>query len=53
MREERRLAAPAAGDAGTFGDLMEDCVTGPAKGKPCSFITNTAPAEVYGKKGNP
>jgi len=42
-----------AADAGTFGDLMEDCVNGPAKGKPCSFITNTTPAEVYGKAGNP
>jgi Domain of unknown function (DUF1996) len=41
-------------DAGTFGDLVEDCVqgTGTANCSP-TFITNTSPPQVYGSASNP
>ena len=39
-------------DAGTFGDVVEDCVQG--TGPMCfpEFITNTSPAQVYNPSGN-
>ena len=42
----------AASDAGTFGDLMEDCVTGTTGGT-CGFVTDTSPSLVYKPGGNP
>jgi len=41
-------------DAGTFGDIVEDCVqgTGTANCSP-TFITNTSPPQVYGSPSNP
>jgi hypothetical protein len=43
----------APGDAGTFGDVVEDCVQGAAGHCKPTFITNTSPPQVYGKSGNP
>ncbi len=40
-------------DSGTFGDLMDDCVTGPPSSGSCSFVTNTTPSAVYGPSGPP
>jgi hypothetical protein len=37
-------------DSGTFGDLVEDCVTGSSG--TCSFITDTTPSQVYGSSGS-
>jgi hypothetical protein len=42
----------APGDAGTFGDVVEDCVQGTGPHCKPSFITNTSPSQVYGKNGN-
>ncbi len=42
----------ASGDAGTFGDLVEDCVQGTTGKCVPAFITNSSPSEVYGKNGN-
>jgi Domain of unknown function (DUF1996) len=39
------------GDEGTFGDVIEDCVTGTSGS--CGFITDTTPSQVYGSAGNP
>jgi len=38
-------------DAGTFGDVMEDCVTG--TGGSCGFVTDTTPSQVYKSAGDP
>jgi len=40
-----------ASDAGTFGDLMEDCITG--TGSSCGFVTDTTPSQVYKSAGDP
>jgi Domain of unknown function (DUF1996) len=42
----------APGDAGTFGDVVEDCVQGTGPHCSSTFITNTSPPQVYGKNGN-
>ena len=43
----------AAGDQGTFADVVEDCVQGTGSHCTPTFITNTSPPQVYGKSGNP